>query len=159
MSNDLQQLLLYLLVSDSRKSLSSPTSQFVGFLYLHKHLKSRCQCSRYHSRQKTTSYDVANDKMPFLLLSGLYLVYHSVSFTCLHLFLWSTFNKIWHRHRWFCLHHLLFSTWKKILNAKTSGGQQKQISFYFSPLRNLFIISLFPAHSSPKAFYLSPLKC
>lgn len=82
MSNDLQQLLLQQLVSDSRKSLPPSTSQFVGFLYSREHLKSRCQCCHYHSRQETTSLDVVYDKMPFLLFSDLYLVYHSVSFMC-----------------------------------------------------------------------------
>lgn len=68
------------LVPESRKSLPPATSQLVGFLYSRKHLKSRCQSSHYHSRQETTSGDVAYDKMPFLLFSALHLVYHSAFF-------------------------------------------------------------------------------
>lgn len=68
------------LISDSRQSLPPSTNQLVGSFYSWKQLKSRCQCSHYHSRQETTSCDAAYDKMPFLLFGALYLVYHSPIF-------------------------------------------------------------------------------
>lgn len=45
------------------------------------------------------------------------------------------------------------------LKAMGQGEKMELILVYFSPLRNLVIVSSFPLLSSPKALYLSSLKC